>query len=398
VSARANRWVIAAAIASLIAGVALSHLIEPGVKVEAVTLAGDTPAIRLFPAVPGAHPVALLAHGATGSKETLFRYGEALAAAGFNCFVMDFPGHGGSPRVFSDRDILLKPAEVARALGPVAVFVGHSMGAGAGAWSVREAGFGPRLFVAVGANPDLGKQGPPLLLLAGQFEEFVRPAGLKARTDARLVLSPWSDHALELIDPCLVNAAVEAACAAVGQTPPAARTRWLWRLAGLALGMAGAVALIYCLPGLPAQIAPARGFLVAAVIILAQALVLGTWFGWAPYLHRIPLQGAIMVVLWLALVGVNKLHLPRWSLAAFAAALALGCIIIAVYLMANARLAGVAFTFRLLSILMVGTTVAMFAGTILGWIAARGGSRRDGDLALAIWVGYAVGQWIPRFF
>jgi alpha-beta hydrolase superfamily lysophospholipase len=106
--------VIAAAIASLVAGVALSHVIEPGVKVEAVTLAGDTPAIRLFPAVPGPHPVALLAHGATGSKETLFRYGEALAAAGFNCFLVDLPGHGGSRRVVSIRDISLKPAEVAR--------------------------------------------------------------------------------------------------------------------------------------------------------------------------------------------------------------------------------------------------------------------------------------------
>jgi hypothetical protein len=47
---------------------------------------------------------------------------------------------------------------------------------------------------------------------------------------------------------------------------------------------------------------------------------------------------------------------------------------------------------------MVGRTVLMFEGTILGWIDARGGSRRDGDIALAIYVGYAVGQWMPRFF
>jgi len=80
VSARANRWVTAAAIVSLIAGAALSRAIEPGVQVEKVTLAGGTPAIRLCASAPGPHPIALLAHGATASKETLFRFGEALAS------------------------------------------------------------------------------------------------------------------------------------------------------------------------------------------------------------------------------------------------------------------------------------------------------------------------------
>ena len=68
-NARTNRWVIAAAIAALILGAVLSRVIEPGVRVEKVMLATNTPAIRLFPAMPGPHPIALLAHGATGSKE-----------------------------------------------------------------------------------------------------------------------------------------------------------------------------------------------------------------------------------------------------------------------------------------------------------------------------------------
>jgi alpha-beta hydrolase superfamily lysophospholipase len=198
VSAPANRWVIAAATICLIVGVALSHLIEPGVKVEAVTLAGDTPAIHLGPTAPGPHQVALLVHGASGSKESLFRYGEALTAAGFDSFVIDLPGHGASPLPFSFREVGVTPAKVGRALGSVDVYLGHSMGAGAGGVSVRDTGFAPRLFIAVGANPKLGEHGPPLLLLAGQFDEFVRPPALKARTDARLVLSPWSDHVLEL--------------------------------------------------------------------------------------------------------------------------------------------------------------------------------------------------------
>ena len=81
VNARTNRWVIAAAVAALILGAILSRVIEPGVRVENVTLTQDTPALKFIPAGPGPHPVALLAHGFAGSKETLFRYAEALAAA-----------------------------------------------------------------------------------------------------------------------------------------------------------------------------------------------------------------------------------------------------------------------------------------------------------------------------
>ncbi|HWX18270.1 MAG TPA: hypothetical protein VN578_00040 [Candidatus Binatia bacterium] len=391
---RARRRVIVAALAGVIAGVTLSHVIEPGVMVQAMTLPGGTPALRLSSTAPGAHPTALLAHGVTGSKETLFRYGEALAAAGFDCTLIDLPGHGDSRRVFAGRDVGFKPAEVARALGSVDVFVGHSMGAGAGARSVREAGFAPRLFIAVGADPMLGEHGPPLLLLAGQFEEFVSPARLKARTDARLVLSPWSDHALELLDPCLVKEAVEAACVTVGKTPPAAPTAWLWRLAGLVLGMAGALVLSFCLPELPPRLAAARGVLVAAVVITTLGLTMGTWFGCVPYWHRLPLQLVLMVVVWLAVSGVGKLGFPRWSLAALGAGSALVCVLGA----ASAKPGEVAHTFLLLSLITVITAILLADGALLGWLAGRGGSRRDGDIAMVVFVGYAVGQWIPKFF
>ena len=65
-----RNWIIAGVAAvCFVTGVALSHVIEPGVRVEKVMLTANTPALRLFPATPGPHPVALLAHGATGSKE-----------------------------------------------------------------------------------------------------------------------------------------------------------------------------------------------------------------------------------------------------------------------------------------------------------------------------------------
>jgi hypothetical protein len=47
---------------------------------------------------------------------------------------------------------------------------------------------------------------------------------------------------------------------------------------------------------------------------------------------------------------------------------------------------------------MVITTSLLLAGTFLGWLAARRGSRRDGDIAMAIFTGYVIGQWIPKFF
>src|SRR4051812_3485051 len=79
-------------------GVALSHVIESGVRVEKIMLTTNTPALRLSPLAPGPHPIALLAHGGGASKEMLFRFGEALAAAGFDCYSVDQAGCGESPQ------------------------------------------------------------------------------------------------------------------------------------------------------------------------------------------------------------------------------------------------------------------------------------------------------------
>ena len=114
------------------------------------------------------------------------------------------------------------------------------MGAAFGSWSVREAGFRPKLFIGVGFPAKMGERGPPLLLLAGLFEEFSfnRPARLQAISNAQVVISPWSEHILEPFDPVLVNAAVKAACATVGIPVAAAPTAWRWRFAGFVLGIA----------------------------------------------------------------------------------------------------------------------------------------------------------------
>src|SRR3954447_18332219 len=134
-----HRWIVLGAIISLGVGAVLSHVIEPGIRVEIIMLTANTPALRIFSATPGPHPIALLAHGDGASKEMMFRFGEALAAAGFDCYSVDLAGNGESPQSSSLTNRRLNFVEAERSLGDVDVFIGQSMGSGTGSWSVREA-------------------------------------------------------------------------------------------------------------------------------------------------------------------------------------------------------------------------------------------------------------------
>jgi pimeloyl-ACP methyl ester carboxylesterase len=376
----------------------LSRVIEPGVRVEKVMLTANTPAIRLFPATPGPHPIALMAHGNGGSKEMLFRFGEALTAAGFECYSVDLAGYGESPQSCSLTNVDLNFQEAYQALGAVDVFIGHSLGGGVGAWSVREAGFRPKLFIGVGANVNVGKQGPPLILLFSRFDEF-RPlfaTSLTARTNAQVVFSPWCEHITEAYDPVLVRAGVKAACAAVGKPVPAAPTAWRWRFAGLVLGMAGALGLMFRLPELHPRLAQTRRFIVPAVLLIAAMLTMATWVGVIPQWRRIPQQLVLMVLIWLALAGLSRLRLPRWSLAVVTGILALVCLLIVACL----RLVFVngIFLFATLLCTLGVSTLLLLPGLLVGRIAAHGGSRRDGDVAMAIFAGYVIGEFVPVLY
>ena len=391
---RNNRFIAAASIVCFVTGIALSHRIEPGVRVQKVMLAEETPALEFLPAGPGPHPVALLAHGATGSKETLFRNGEALAAAGFICYDVDLPGHGASPRTYTFVDTVHTLEAVAREVGPVDVFVGHSMGGFTGGEAVREGGMKPGLFIAVGSLPVLGDHAPPLLLLAGRFDEaimrrHITPASLKTRTDARVVISPWSDHLFELWDPLLVNAAVQAACAAVHATPPPAPAAWCWRLLGIALAFLGAATLALYLPELFPQLARVRGPLFAVLFVVSFTLTIGyAWIDAAPHLRFFPKQGIAMAVTFLLATVAGKLRVPRWS---FPVLGVLAMVIAFCWLKRSGSFPALLFT-----LLTFACTLALIAGTAISWIAARRGSRLQGDIAMAIIVGCAAFQWAER--
>jgi pimeloyl-ACP methyl ester carboxylesterase len=386
-------WFIAGVAAvCVVAGSVLSHRIEPGVRVEKTMLFENIPALRLFPATPGPHPKALLAHGNGASKEMLFRFGEALAAAGFDCYSVDQAGCGESPQSCSLTNRRLKFLEAERALGEVDVFIGHSMGAGTGSWSVREAGFRPKLFIGVGNTVTLGEHGPPVLLLFGRFEEF----GIPAQMNAQVVISPWSDHALEPFDPVLVNAAVKAACDTVGKPVPAPPTAWRWRFAGLVLGIAASLVLIFRLPELHPRLARVRRFIVPAVLLIAIILTTGTWVSMTPQLRRIPLQLVLLVVIWLALVSLSRLRLPRWCLPEVTGILALACGLV-LFGLPLAYVKGIFLSGLLMSISVI-STVLLIPSLLVGRIATRGGSRRDGDVAMAIFAIYCIGQFMPLFY
>ncbi|GEM_PF-777605 len=385
---RNNRLVAGASIICFAVGLALSHRIEPGIRVEKVTLAEDTPALKFIPTGAGPHPVTLLAHGYASSKEAFFRYGEALAAAGFICYSVDQPGHGASSRTLTIMEAVHTLEAVAREVGPVDVFAGWSMGGFTGGEAVREGRMRPALFIAIGAMPVLGEHAPPLLILAGQFEEAFPPALLKTRTDARLVISPWSDHLLEGFDPVLVNAAVKAACATVHKTPPAAPTAWLWRLTGAVLAMLAAGALAGCLTDLFPQLARCRGLFIGAFIAVAFTLTIGgCWLEATPHL-RLQLI-AIPVILLVAIIA-GRFRIPRWS---FAALSLLATVIAVCWFQASQS--------RPALILMASTLVltpALIVGIVIGWFASRRGSRLQGDIAMAIFLGCAPFQCLelPR--
>jgi len=187
-------------------------------------------------------------------------------------------------------------------------------------------------------------------------------------------------------------AAVKAACATVGKPVPAAPTAWRRRFAGLVLGIADALGLMFRLPELHPRLAQTQRFIVPAVLLIAIILTMGTWIGVTPQLRRIPLQFVLLVVIGLALAGLSRLRMPRWSLAVVTGILALGTLALRIAYPANM------FLFAMVMNTLAISTLLLLPSTLVGRIATRRGSRRDGDIAMAVFAGYCIGQFMPLFY
>ena len=116
-----------------------------------------------------------------------------------------------------------------------------------------------------------------------------------------------------------------------------------------------------------------------------------------PQLRRIPQQLVLLVFIWLALAGLSRLRLPRWSLAVVTGILALGCMAFVAWLPFPQFEKGI-FLLAVLMCTLLISTLLLLPSTLVGRIATRGGLRRDGDVAMAIFASYCIGQFMPLFY
>ena len=82
--------------------------------------------------------------------------------------------------------------------------------------------------------------------------------------------------------------------------------------------------------------------------------------------------------------------MPRWSLPVVAA-------ILTPCFLAVFWATGIFFFGLLFAIFAIGGLLLLPAVAV-GRIATRGGSRQDGDVAMAIFASYVIGQFMPLFY
>ena len=153
---------------------------------------------------------------------------------------------------------------------------------------------------------------------------------------------------------------------------------------------------MFRLPELHPRLARIRGIIVPAIPLIAIILTMGTWIGVTPQLRRIPQQLVLLPVIWLALAGLGRLRLPRWSLPVVTGILTLASGLV-LFGLPLAYVKGIWLSGVLMTILVI-ITVSLLPSLLVGRIATRGGSRRDGDVAIAIFASYCVGQFMPLFY
>jgi hypothetical protein len=129
--------------------------------------------------------------------------------------------------------------------------------------------------------------------------------------------------------------------------------------------------------------------------------------GVTPQLRRIPQQLVLLVFIRLALAGLSRLRLPRWSLAVVTGILALGCMAFVAWL-PFPRFENGIFRLGALMCALLISMLLLLPSALVGRIATHGGpaaperreggSRRDGDVATAIFASFVIGQFMPMFY
>ena len=200
--------------------------------------------------------VMIMGHGVTSNQGVMATVAKAFAANGYETITLDFFGHGRSREPFdwtatpSQVTAWIEWAETEYAGMPLA-YLGHSMGGFAGSSALSEMD-NEVAFVSLGAMPR-GDNWPsgPILIALGQFEQLFSPEQARARAEqapegnASVLVSPWSDHALETWDPILIGGMVDWVDGALGLPQDSAFPwgRWLLLMLALPLGI-GAILVV----------------------------------------------------------------------------------------------------------------------------------------------------------
>lgn len=191
--------------------------------------------------------VIVIGHGVTSNQGMMASIAKAYADAGYAAVAIDFWGHGTSRERFdwqSNAGVVKTWCAWAAQRYPSlpVAYLGHSMGGFAGTEAFAEL---PPVgaFISLGALP---RKFPPVktLVAMGKYEELFSPetAQEKAKGNAQVLISPYSDHALEPLDPALIMGMISWSDYALGRlpAPPFQWMRWWLTLAGVVLGCIGA--------------------------------------------------------------------------------------------------------------------------------------------------------------
>lgn len=255
--------IVKAAVAgAVLYGVALAMMSfsrPPGVTREAVTTetAAGRPCLgTLWHAAEAPKALLLMGHGVTSNQSVMATIAKAFAANGYAVVAFDFFGHGRSRERFHSNETgsqvaaWVAWAEQHHAELPVA-YLGHSMGGVAG-FSALSGMEREIPFVSLGMLPR-GRDLPPgpVLLALGRFEQLFTPEQAHARAaqapagQVSVLVSPWSDHALETWDPVLIAGMVDWVDGALGLPQESVFPWWRWLLVvvSVPIGMAGILML-----------------------------------------------------------------------------------------------------------------------------------------------------------
>ncbi|MBW7865907.1 MAG: alpha/beta fold hydrolase [Candidatus Hydrogenedentes bacterium] len=194
--------------------------------------------------------VIVLGHGVTMNQGAMATLADTFARNGHAAVAIDFWGHGRSRERF---DWSSNAAQVGawcawareRFPGLPLAYLGHSMGGEAGDAAFRE---NPAVdaFVSLGMLP---RRVPdcPTLIAFGRYEElFSEETAREVAGDrAEVLVSPYSDHMLEITDPFLVRGIVAwvNTTLGLGGTVAFSWTRWAVLLAAMLIGVPATLVL-----------------------------------------------------------------------------------------------------------------------------------------------------------